>query len=194
MGSRIETVEVLSYRLELPRLALERLSAELGPALPVRLERDEDGTLVVELDGQDSFLRFHVEGDAAELVEICISQDAQGAFFQKVLGALMVRFLGDLRARLVFDPRENPSKEPWVEVSIERGRTNWPGLATQAAAVRLAQAAAEGGSVGASGEGGEQSPEEPLSAEEEELSKLLARAESEWQEYQRLKRQRQQQP
>lgn len=192
MGSRIETVEVLSFRLELPRLALERLPSELGSLLSVRLERDEDGTLVVEQPGQDSFLRFHLEGDAAELVEICVSQDAQGAFFQKVLGALMVRFQGDLRARLVFDPRENTSKDPWVEVSIEHGRTSWPGLATQSAAVRLAHAAAEGGSVGASGEGGEQPPEEPLTAEEEELSRLLARAESEWQEYQRLKRQRQQ--
>jgi hypothetical protein len=194
MGSRIETVEVLSYRLELPKLALERLAKELGPALPVRLARDEDGTLVVEQDGKDSFLRFHVEGDAAELVEICISQDSQGVFFQKVLGALMVRFHGDLRARLVFDPRENASKEPWAEVSIEQGRTSWPGLATQAAAVRLAHAAAEGGSVGASGEGSEQPPEEALTAEEEELSRLLARADSAWQEYQRLKRQRQQKP
>lgn len=194
MGSRIETVEVLSYRLELPRLALERLPKELGPALPVRLDRDEDGTLVVEQEGQDSFLRFHVEGDAAELVEICISQDTQGAFFQKVLGALMVRFHGDLRARLVFDPRENTAKDPWVEVSVERGRTNWPGLATQSAAVRLSHAAAEGGSVGASGEGGEQPPDEALTAEEEELSRLLARADAEWQEYQRLKRQKQQKP
>jgi hypothetical protein len=123
-------------------------------------------------------------------VEISISQDLQGHFFQKVLGALMVRFHGDLRARLVFDPRENRSQEPWAEVSIERGRTSWPGLATQAAAVRLAHAAAEGGSVGASGEGGEPA-EEPLTAEEEELSRLLARAEASWQEYQRLKRQRQ---
>lgn len=193
MGARIETVEVLSYRLQLPKLALERLPAELGAALAVRLEKDEDGTLVLEQPGQDSFLRFHLEGDAAELVEICVSQDPQGAFFQKVLGALMVRFQGDLRARVVFDPRESTSEDPWVEVSIERGRTNWPGLATQSAAVRLAHAAAEGGSVGASGEGGEP-PEEPLTAEEEELSRLLARAETEWQEYQRLKRQRQQKP
>lgn len=193
MGARIETVEVLSYRLQLPKLALERLPAELGAALTVRLEKDEDGTLVLEQPGQDSFLRFHLEGDAAELVEICVSQDPQGAFFQKVLGALMVRFQGDLRARVVFDPRESTSEDPWVEVSIERGRTNWPGLATQSAAVRLAHAAAEGGSVGASGEGGEP-PEEPLTAEEEELSRLLARAETEWQEYQRLKRQRQQKP
>lgn len=193
MGARIETVEVLSYRLQLPKLALERLPAELGAALAVRLEKDEDGTLVLEQPGQDSFLRFHLEGDAAELVEICVSQDPQGAFFQKVLGALMVRFQGDLRARVVFDPRETTSEDPWVEVSIERGRTNWPGLATQSAAVRLAHAAAEGGSVGASGEGGEP-PEEPLTAEEEELSRLLARAETEWQEYQRLKRQRQQKP
>jgi hypothetical protein len=193
MGARIETVEVLSYRLQLPRLALERLPAELGSALAVRLEKDEDGTLVLEQPGQDSFLRFHLEGDAAELVEICVSQDPQGAFFQKVLGALMVRFQGDLRARVVFDPRESSSQEPWVEVSVERGRTTWPGLATQSAAVRLAHAAAEGGSVGASGEGGEPQ-EEPLTAEEEELSRLLARAESEWQEYQRLKRQRQPKP
>jgi hypothetical protein len=192
MGSRIEAVEVLSFRLELPKLVLERLPSELGPALPLHVEREDDGTLSVEHQGQASFLRFHLEGDAAELVEISIAQDAQGAFFQKVLGALMVRFHGDLRARVVFDPRENNSQEPWGEVSIERGRTNWPGLATQSAAVRMAHAAAEGGSVGASGDGSEP-PEEPLTAEEEELSRLLARADAAWQEYQRLKRQRQQQ-
>jgi hypothetical protein len=191
MGSRIEAVEVLSFRLELPRLALERLPSELGSSVAVRVEREEDGTLFVEHEGQESFLRFHVEGDGAELVEISITQDTQGAFFQKVLGALMVRFHGDLRARLVFDPRGNTSQDPWVEVSIERGRTTWPGLATQSAAVRLAHAAAEGGSVGTSGEGGEPA-EEPLTPEEEELSRLLTRAESAWQEYQRLKRERQQ--
>jgi hypothetical protein len=183
MGSSIEAVEVLSFRLELPRLALERLPSELGTALRVLVQKDEDGTLLVEHEGQENFLRFHLEGDSAELMEISIARDAQGNFFQKVLGALMVRFHGDLRARLVLDPRENPSKEPWVEVSVDRGRTNWPGLATQAAAVRLQHA---------SGEGGEP-PEEPLTAEEEELSRLLSRAEAAWQEYQRLKRQRMQQ-
>jgi hypothetical protein len=191
MGSRIEAVEVLSYRLELPRLALERLPAELGSSPRIRIERDDDGSILIEHDGQDSFLRFQLDGDAAELVEISIGQDPQGAFFQKVLGALMVRFHGDLRVRLVFDPQER-GNEPWAEVSIERGRTSWPGLATQSAAVRLAHAAAEGGSVGASGEGGEPA-EEPLTAEEEELSRLLTRADTAWQEYQRLKRQRQQQ-
>lgn len=193
MGSRIEAVEVLSFRLELPRLALERLPGELKASLPLRLEREEDGTLALEHEGQESYLRFHVDGDGAELVEVSISQDAEGAFFQQVLGALMVRFHGDLRARLVFDPRHNATKEPWAEVSIERGRTSWPGLATQAAAVRLAHAAAEGGSVGAANadEGEGELPEEPLTPEEEELSRLLARAETAWQEYQRLKRERQ---
>jgi hypothetical protein len=192
MGSSIEAVEVLSFRLELPKLALEQLPSELGTALRVLVQKDEDGTLLVEHEGQENFLRFHLEGDSAELMEISIARDAQGSFFQKVLGALMVRFHGDLRVRLVFDPRENPSKEPWAEVSVERGRTSWPGLATQSAAVRLQHAATEGGSVGASGEGGE-APEEPLTPEEEELSRLLSRAETAWQEYQRLKRQRLQQ-
>ena len=191
MGSRIETVEVLSYRLELPRLALERLGAELGPALRIKVTRDEDGTWLVEQEGHESFLRFHLEAETAELVEICIAQDTQGTFFQKVLGALMLRFRGDLRARLVLDPRENPSREPWVEVSIDQGRTSWPGLATQAAAVRLSHAATEGGSVGAAGGGAEPPAEMPLTAEEEELSRLLVRADEAWQEYQRLKRQRQ---
>jgi hypothetical protein len=193
MGSRIEAVEVLSFRLELPRLALERLPSEVGSVLPVRLDREDDGTLLLEQEGQESFLRFHLEGDGAELVEIFIAQDLKGAFFHKVLGALMVRFHGDLRARLVFDPRDGTADEPWAEVSIERGRTSWPGLATQSAAVRLAHAAAEGGSVGASGEG-DSMEEQPLTPEEEELSRLLSRAEMAWQEYQRLKRQRQQRP
>lgn len=189
MGTRIEAVEVLSFRLELPKLVLERMPGEQRNALPLRLDREEDGTVTLEHEGQESFLRFRLDGEGAELIEICILHDARGVFFQQVLGSLMVRFLGDLRARLVFDPLENASDEPWAEVSIERGRTSWPGLATQSAALRLAHAAAEGGSVGTS-EGGESAPDEPLSAEEEELTRILARAETAWQEYQRLKRQR----
>ncbi|ADO74257.1 hypothetical protein [Stigmatella aurantiaca] len=188
MGTRIEAVEVLSFRLELPKLVLERMPGEQRAAIPLQLAREEDGTLTLEHEGHESFLRFRLDGEGAELIEICILHDAKGVFFQQILGSLMVRFLGDLRARLVFDPLENPSDEPWAEVSIERGRTSWPGLATQSAAVRLAHAAAEGGSVSASD--GESPPEEPLTAEEEELTRLLARAETAWQEYQRLKRQR----
>jgi hypothetical protein len=188
MGTRIEAVEVLSFRLELPKLVLERMPGEQRNTLSLRLDREEDGTVTLEHEGHESFLRFRLEGEGAELVEICILQDAQGLFFQQVLGSLMVRFLGDLRARLVFDPQESASDEPWAEVSIERGRTSWPGLATQSAAMRLAHAAAEGGSVSASD--GDAAPDEPLTAEEEELTRILARAETAWQEYQRLKRQR----
>jgi hypothetical protein len=170
MGTRIEAVEVLSFRLELPKLVLERMPGEQRSALALRLDREEDGTVTLEHEGQESFLRFRLDGEGAELVEICILHDARGVFFQQVLGSLMVRFLGDLRARLVFDPLENASDEPWAEVSIERGRTSWPGLGTS--------------------EGGESAPDEPLTAEEEELTRILARAETAWQEYQRLKRQR----
>jgi hypothetical protein len=189
MGARIEVVEVLSFRLRVPRRALERMPGELETELDLRLVSSEDGSLLLGLDTEESYLRFRPTGDDAELIEIAIANDEGGAFFQAVLGALMVRFAGDLRVRLVFDPTFSEASDPWAEVHIEQGRTTYPGLATQAAAANLSQAATEGGSVGP--EEAEASDDAPLSPEEEELSRLLRKAQDSWQEYQRLKRERQ---
>lgn len=192
MGARIEVVEVLSFRLRVPRRALERLPGELASELGVRLVPSEDGTLLLGDEEGDSFLRFRLTGDAAELSEIAISHDEGGTFFQAVLGALMVRYAGDLRVRLVFDPSTEGSGEPWAEVHIEKGRTSYPGLATQSAAANLSHAATQSGAMSPpEDEPGEEEADEPPSPEDEELSRLLARAEAAWKEYQRLKRERQ---
>ncbi|XXF76675.1 hypothetical protein P2318_27005 [Myxococcaceae bacterium GXIMD 01537] len=190
MGARIEVVEVLAFRLQVPRRALERLPAELAPELALRLAPAEDGTLVLGQEEEDSFLRFRTADDAAELTEISIINDEGGVFFQAVLGALMVRFAGDLRVRLVFNPGAPGTGEPWAEVRIDRGRTTYPGLVTQSAASNLSHAASEGGSVGAADD--EASADDaPPSPEDEELALLLRKADAAWQEYQRLKRERQ---
>jgi hypothetical protein len=189
MGARIEVVEVLSFRLRVPQRALERLPGELETELELRLVSSEDGSLLLAQDTEECYLRFRPTGDDAELIEIAIANDAGGTFFQAVLGALMVRFGGDLRVRLVFDPSGSEVGEPWAEVFIEKGRTTYPGLATQAAAANLSQAATEGGSVGP--DEAEAADEGPLSPEEEELARLLRKAQDSWQEYQRLKRERQ---
>lgn len=191
MGARIEVVEVLSFRLRVPRRALDKLPAELKSELGLRLSPSEDGTLLLGQEDEDSFLRFRLTGDAAELSEIAIANDEGGTFFQAVLGSLMVRFAGDLRVRLVFDPEGTESGEPWAEVRIEKGRTTYPGLATQAAAANLSHAASHGGSVGPSDDEAAADEDAPPSPEEEELAQLLRKADSAWQEYQRLKRGRQ---
>lgn len=189
MGARIEVVEVLSFRLQVPRRALERLPRELQAELSLRLAPSEDGSLVLGQEDEDSFLRFRVDEDAAELTEICIANDEGGTFFQTVLGGLMVRYAGDLRVRLVFDPSAPEPGEPWAEVRIDRGRTAYPGLATQSAASNLAHAANDGGAVSASED--EAADDAPPSPEDLELMQLLRKAEDSWKEYQRLKRERQ---
>lgn len=190
MGARIEVVEVLAFRLRVPRRALERLPLELEPEIALRLAPSEDGTLLLGQEEEDSFLRFRLSGDAAELREIAIANDEGGTFFQTVLGALMVRFGGDLRARLVFASTGGGPDAPWAEVRIDKGRTNYPGLATQSAASNLSHAATQGGGLGRMDD--ESAVDDgPLSAEDEELRLLLRKAAAAWQEYQRLKRERQ---
>jgi hypothetical protein len=191
MGSRIEVVEVLSFRLQVPRRALEQLPSELAPELDLRLVASEDGRLLLMQHEADSVLRFRQDGDVAELTDVAIAHDEDGRFFQAVLGALMVRFGGDLRVRLVFEPADERG-EPWAEVRIDGGRTSYPGLATRAAAARLAHAASEAGPVRANPLDPEpEEPEEPAGAppspEDEELALLLHKAREAWQEYQRLK-------
>ena len=190
MAARIEVVEVRDFRLELPRHALEALPERLAGVLEVRLG-EEDGQLVLAPEGGECFLRFAPRGPAVELAEVVVCNDAGGRFFRHVLGALMVQHGGDLDARVVYDVAEvgaaEDAEEAWAEVRNVVGRTAFPGLATQGAAVNLAQAAADAGPAGA--------PEEDEDAhapppEDDEVGRLLERAREQWQEYQRLKAQR----
>jgi hypothetical protein len=200
-GARIERMQVHSFWLEVPRRALERLPAEHAPELVLRLASVKvSGGELLELTPEQggSRLRFApVEDGVVGLQEIQIRDDADGAFFLATLGALMVRYGGDLEAQVQGAQGAKPTP-----VRIVRGVTDYPGLSTHAAANHLSQAAHDaGGAVGAGqppqgaaassgGSSGESGP--PVSArEEQELHELLDRAEAHWAEYQRLKGRRQ---
>lgn len=176
----IELVEVRSFRLEVPRLVVERLPQELAHELELELEREPD-ELVVAHAGGESFLRFRARGpDRAQLTEVSIARDAGGRFFHAVLGPLLLRYAGDLKARLIFDPRE-ATAEPWCEVRVVGGLTAYPGLATHGAAHRLAAAVAEAGPPG---------PTAAHAEDADEVERLLERARAAWRVYLALKARR----
>src|SRR5690242_16079305 len=102
MSPRIEIAEVLSFRLKVPRRELEALPDTVagGLNLTVAVEKSE---LVVSAVDAESYLRFRAIGAEAMLTEIALSKDERGAFFQRVLGPLMVRFLGDLHLKLTWN-------------------------------------------------------------------------------------------
>ena len=202
MGARIERMQVHSFWLEVPRRALERLPGELAPELPLRLLRTHGpgGAELLELgvEGGPSLLRFApVEDGVVALQEVLIREDPEGAFFLATLGALMVRYGGDLEAQVSggdAEPRGRPLR-------IVRGVTDYPGLSTRAAAAHLSQAthdasgladAGQAPGAGAQGPSGEDAGARARAsaAEEKELHELLDRAEAHWAEYQRLKGQR----
>jgi hypothetical protein len=207
MGARIERMQVHSFWLEVPRRALERLPSDLAPELAVRLQpvKGPQGAELLELsaEGAPSRLRFApVEEGVVGLQEVLIREDAEGAFFLGTLGALMVRYGGDLEAQVSAGDEDVRRSRP---VRIVRGVTDYPGLSTRAAAAHLSQAThdasalagpqgseAQAPSGGGSGGGPDAAARAQASAlEEKELHELLDRAEAHWAEYQRLKGQRQ---
>lgn len=215
MSVRIEVAELVSFRLKVPREALQRLPEELLGEVPLALTVEE-GELVLSDGDADSFLRFRPVGREAVLTDAAVLNDARGRFFRSVFGALLVRFRGDLDARLVWSDEDRNGNPSWTEVRVERGATRFPGLAAAVSANRLAAAAATDAVFGAgrsgddpsgggrsgdsrSGEGraseDEPSAEQPsgvtpTASELEEVAALLRRAEEAWAEYQRLKSQR----
>ena len=161
--------------------------------------------LELSAEGQPSWLRFQPVGEGvAALQEVLIRDDEEGAFFLATLGALMVRYGGDLEAQVSSAPGARMSP-----LRIVRGVTDYPGLSTRAAATHLSQAAHDAGPQAgaaqapgpgrpAAGEGGSgaEAPDaaartQAAALEEKELHELLDRAEAHWAEYQRLKGQRQ---
>jgi hypothetical protein len=191
MGAQIDRMQVQSFWLEVPRRALERLPGELAPELSVRLlthAAPEGELLELTPEAGASRLRFASVGEGVvALQEIHVQEDPDGAFFLHTLGALMVRFGGDLEAQVRVDGKAGPLR-------IVRGVTDYPGLSTHAAAAHLSQAAQDAGSGSQveAGGGGEQSADPGSSAqlsarEEQELKELLESAQAHWAEYQRLK-------
>jgi hypothetical protein len=189
VNPRIETAEILSFRLKVPPAELERLPDMLGRELNLAIE-DDGGELLVSMDDGDSYLRFRPIGTEAMLTEVFLCNDDRGLFFQRVLGALMVRFGGDLHIRLTWNTPDRNSHGDFAEVRISRGSTTYPGLANSLSALPPAHAGASGGGaeVEDAGEGGAGEEEAPLSAQEKEIQEILGRARTYWDQYQRSKK------
>ena len=195
MAPRIEIAEVISYRLRLTPRAIERMVGELANELPLVLEEDERGLRLAPEEG-GSFLRFRTRGEEAVLIEVSLCNDEQGLFFQRVLGPLMVRYQGDLQARLVWSAAERNTHGAYAHVSIRQGVTSYPGLSRAASALRNTLVAAsagtgEAGTTPFAAEAENAPPEEPSVDEEllAEVQRLLERGKAHWDEYQRLKSQ-----
>lgn len=194
VSARIDTAEVVSYRLKVPRLELERLPhGELGQELGLQLS-SEDGELLVTTQEGESFLRFRPIGAEAMLTEIFLARDPNGDFFLRVLGPLMVRFAGDLVARVIWNVPERNLNGDHAEVRITRGMTDYPGLGH----VPLTESEARAEAGGAPPPplrnelraGGEELADREPTPEEREVRELLARARSQYEEYLRLKQQK----
>lgn len=185
--ARIETAEVLSFRLKVPPSGLQRLADALKPTLGVQVEPDE-AELVVSMADCDSYLRFRPIGTEAILTEVFLSKDEEGIFFHRVLGTLMVEYGGDLHLRLTWNTPERNVQGDHAEVRVVRGATSYPGLRAP-----TSELSANGGSTGGESmavESGNKGPEQPLSQLEKEVTELLERARKHWEEYQRLKAQK----
>ncbi|MBF5044694.1 hypothetical protein FGE12_20000 [Aggregicoccus sp. 17bor-14] len=201
--ARIERMQVHSFWLEVPRRALERLPGELAPELALRLTRSPGpgGAELLELAEERGgcLLRFAPVEPADEgvvaLREVQIREDADGSFFLATLGAMMVRYGGDLEAQVQGGPGARPTP-----VHIVRGVTDYPGLSTHSAAAHLAQAADDAGakdraqapavSAAPAASSGTEAPGAAgggAGQEEQEVHELLGRAQAHWAEYQRLK-------
>lgn len=185
MSPRIETAEVLSFRLKVPPGVLSRLPQELKDELALAVEQEE-GEVVVSAQESDSYIRFRPIGSEAILTEVFLARDERGLFFQRVLGALMVRHGGDLHIRLTWNTPERNSHGDFAEVRITRGATTYPGLSSVLPALPSPMAAeARQGQGIATAE--DEAELESLSPQEREIQELLARARAHWAEYQRLK-------
>ncbi|MFZ5470363.1 MAG: hypothetical protein ACOZIN_13080 [Myxococcota bacterium] len=179
MKPRIETAEVLSFRLKVPPEEIRRLPQQVRE-LRLTVDTDE-GDFMVSVEDADSYLRFRPIGAEAMLTEIFLNNDERGHFFQNVLGALMVRFGGDLHIRLAWNTPERNAHGDFTEVLIARGVTTYPGL------TNLLSASPP--TVGSEGQVAVEAEEvETTTPLEKEVRELLAKARADWDEYQRLKR------
>ena len=182
MSPRIETAEILSFRLKVPAHELRRLPAALAGEVSLSVEEDGAETVVSVADS-DSYLRFRPIGAEAILTEVFLCNDLGGVFFERVLAGMMVRFQGDLHARLTWSHPDRNRHGEYAEVRIEKGRAAGQGAPSPAASASL------GAQEDAASDEAEEEVEEaeaptPLEAE---VRESLARARAHWAEYQRLK-------
>ncbi len=198
MAPRIDSAEVVSFRLKVPRLELERLcQSEAGRELALEVH-DEGGMLHLGPAHADSFLRFRPTGAEAQLSEVYLCRDPGGDFLLRVLGPLMVRFAGDLSLRLTWNVPERNNTAEFAELHISRGLTEFPGLGHVPATEEEAREDEARAGAGAAGgavrnelrAGGEELAPEIPSEEAEEIRRLLDQGRAHYEEYLRLKRQK----
>ncbi len=114
-------------------------------------------------------LQFHIVGDAATLTEVTVKDDIRGAFFQQVLGALLIEYRGDLDGEIEWNQPKGQKSRVWVEA----GETDYPLLASLSAA-----------RPGPSIDG---PTEDRPPRDDRRVEAHLESARAAWQEYQRLK-------
>jgi len=175
---RIETAEILSFRLKVPAVELPRLPVMLSSELSLSVE-DDEGETVLSVADSDSYLRFKAIGAEAMLTEVFLCNDVGGLFFERVLAALMVRHGGDLHARLVWSVADRNTKGDYAEIRIDKGKATQPSLAAAGAAL-AADEEEDPSALEVEGPEGR-------SALEVDVAESLARAKAHWAEYQRLK-------
>src|SRR4051794_20698599 len=123
--SRIIEVTITRVRLALPTADFIRLPAQMG--VTVVREGDE---VRLTTDQPRCALLFKVEGETATLTEATVKDDLRGAFFQQVLGALLIEYQGDLDAEVEWTQPKGQKSRVWVE----GGETDYPLLASLSAA------------------------------------------------------------
>jgi hypothetical protein len=175
--------EVLSFRLKVPRAEVEKTVERSGRQdVPVSLTA-EGAELVIAAVNGESLMRFRPIGRDAILTEIVIANDPLGLFFHRILGPLMLRFQGDLHARLTWNAAEKNINGDYTDVKITRGVTRYAALVNAIVQEPSPEVLTE-----SLDEGPEDESE--LSPEEKEIRALMRKAKTHWDEYQKLKAQR----
>jgi hypothetical protein len=162
--SRIVELSVTRLRLVLPASEFVRLPAAMG----VTVVREGNEVRLTTEQPQCS-LRFHIEGDSATLTEATVVDDLRGAFFQQVLGALLIEYRGDLDGEVEWNQPKGQKSRVWVEA----GETDYPLLASLSAA--------RGGTLV------ESAPDDKPPRDDRRVEAHLESARAAWQEYQRAK-------
>ncbi len=162
--SRIIELSVTRVRLVLPAAEFVRLPAAMG----VTVVREGDEVRLTTEQPRCALL-FHIEGDAATLTEATVKDDVRGAFFQQVLGALLIEYRGDLDGEVEWNQPKGQKSRVWVEA----GETDYPLLASLSAA--------------RSGPLLESAPDDKPPRDDRRVEAHLELARAAWQEYQRLK-------
>lgn len=161
--SRIIELTITRVRLSLPAVEFVRLPAQMG----VTVVREGDEVRVTTEQPRCALL-FHIEGETATLTEATVKDDIRGAFFQQVLGALLVEYRGDLDGEIEWNQPKGQKSRVWVEA----GDTDYPLLASLSAA-----------RAGPLLETAEDKPPR----DDRRVEGYLESARAAWQEYQRLK-------